>query len=59
LESSDPPEVDSVQVEESEFDSPEVEEKDLNNLTIPAVLFNLNYKIRKQLIPIAKSNNTK
>jgi len=39
LESSDPPEVDSVQVEESEFDSPEVEEKDLNNLTIPAVLF--------------------
>jgi len=38
LESSDPPEVDSVQVEESEFDSPEVEEKDLNNLTIPAVL---------------------
>jgi len=39
LESSDPPEVDSVQAEESEFDSPEVEEKDLNNLTIPAVLF--------------------
>jgi len=39
LESSDSPEVDSVQVEESEFDSPEVEEKDLNNLTILAVVF--------------------
>jgi len=29
LKSADTPEVDSVQVEESEFDSPEVEEKDL------------------------------
>jgi len=41
LESSEPAEVDPVQVEESEFDCPKVEEKDLNNLTIPAILFSI------------------
>jgi len=39
LESSDPSEVDPVQEEESEFYSLEVEEKDLNNLTIPPTHF--------------------